>query len=240
MRDTHSPAPLPPYIAELSVAAVGQHSQPDVEIEPVATDENRTATVQLDEPVAHDLKALAQFGRCYILASDGESLFIVDQHAAHERLMFDKLAKKQNSTSFQTLLIPLLLDLDQLEANAAETFSAELAGLGFGFDWIGPGSIRISELPVHIPDSEASCLFRQLLSSALALKTPDIEAFRQIWIETAACHMAVRSGQNLNLPQMQALLDEMGQSERPYTCPHGRPTTIRFTETDLARLFKRL
>jgi DNA mismatch repair protein MutL len=164
----------------------------------------------------------------------------VDQHAAHERLLFDQLAKKQSSTAFQTLLIPMVLDLDPLEVHAAETFTEELARLGFSFDWMGPSAIRISELPVHIPADEAAGLLRQFLSSVLALKTPDAETFRQIWIETAACHMAVRAGQNLNMPQMQALLDEMGQSERPYTCPHGRPTTIRFSENDLARLFKRI
>ena len=196
--------------------------------------------VIIEEPARYGLKALAQFGKCYILASDGESLYIVDQHAAHERLLFDQLAKKQSSTSFQTLLIPLVLDLDPLEVHAAETFSEELARLGFSFDWMGPSAIRISELPVHIPADEAAGLLRQFLSSVLALKTPDAETFRQIWIETAACHMAVRAGQNLNMPQMQALLDEMGQSERPYTCPHGRPTTIRFSENDLARLFKRI
>ena len=186
------------------------------------------------------LKALAQYACCYILATDGDSFYIVDQHAAHERILFDQLARKQTLVAFQTLLVPLVLDLDPLEVSAAEAFSAELTTLGFMFDWLSPAAIRINELPVHIPQEEASGLLRQILSSALTLKTPDAEAFRQLWIETTACHMAVRAGQSLNLPQMQALLDEMARSERPYTCPHGRPTVIRFSETDLARLFKRI
>ena len=77
-------------------------------------------------------------------------------------------------------------------------------------------------------------------TSALNLKTPDMEKFRQLWIETAACHMAVRAGQSLNQPQMQGLLDDLMKSERPYSCPHGRPTLIRFTDNDLAKLFKRI
>jgi len=190
--------------------------------------------------VESKLKALAQYARCYIVASDSDSLYIVDQHAAHERLLFDLLAQKQAPSSFQTLLIPLVVDLDPLEAQAADTYATELSGLGFFFDWVGPGAVRISELPTHLPPQEAEGLFHQILSSALTLKTPDAEAFRQLWIETAACHMAVRAGQMLNQPQMQGLLDDLMRAERPYTCPHGRPTLIRLTEKDLAKLFKRI
>ena len=200
----------------------------------------QTANPMLAGEPSNELTALGQFAQCYILASDGASLYIIDQHAAHERLMFEQLAKKQAPTSFQTLLLPLVLDLDPLEVSAAETYESELSTLGFGFDWLGPNTLRITELPVQIPEQDATGLFRQFLSSALRLKTPDPESFRQLWIETAACHMSVRAGQTLNLPQMQALLDEMGRSERPYTCPHGRPTVIRFTGTDLDRLFKRI
>jgi DNA mismatch repair protein MutL len=186
------------------------------------------------------LQALAQYARCYILANDGDSLYIVDQHAAHERLLFDLLAQKQVSSNFQTLLIPLVIDLDPLEVQAAEVYAKELTGLGFAFDWLGPAAVRIFELPTHIPPQEVEGLFHQLLSSALTLKTPDAEAFRQLWIETAACHMAVRAGKVLNQPQMQGLLDDLMKAERPYTCPHGRPTLIRLTEKDLSKLFKRI
>ena len=186
------------------------------------------------------MKVLAHYARCYILASDGDSLYIVDQHAAHERLLFDLLAQKQAPSAFQTLLIPLVVDLDPLEAQAADIYATELSGLGFSFDWVGPGAVRISELPTHLPPQEAEGLFHQILSSVLTLKTPDMETIRQLWIETAACHMAVRAGQLLNQPQMQGLVDDLMKTDRPYTCPHGRPTLIRLTEKDLAKLFKRI
>ena len=189
---------------------------------------------------APKLTALCQFRQCYILASDGDCLYIVDQHAAHERILFDLLSSQQSPSHFQTLLIPDVLDLDPLEVQAAESFAAELAGLGFIFDWVGPTSVRLSELPTHIPPSEARSLFRQILSAAQSYKVPDIEALRKLWIETAACHMAVRFGQNLNQQQMQGLLDDLLKTPRPYSCPHGRPTLIRFSEQDLAKLFKRI
>ena len=208
---------------------------------PIGADDDSEAEPDNATPAAENrLKALAQYARCYILADDGDSLYIVDQHAAHERLLFDLLSKKQAPAAFQTLLIPRVVDLDPLEVQAAETFDHELAGLGFAYDWVGPCAVRISELPTHIPPDEAESLFHQILSSALTLKTPDTETFRQLWIETAACHMAVRAGQTLNQPQMQGLLDDLMKAERPYTCPHGRPTLIRLTEKDLARLFKRI
>ena len=208
---------------------------------PIVSNDDPEAEPYTAPPAAENrLKALAQYARCYILADDGDSLYIVDQHAAHERLLFDLLAKKQAPAAFQTLLIPRVVDLDPLEVQAAETYVHELAGLGFAYDWMGPSAVRISELPTHIPPDEAESLFHQILSSALTLKTPDTETFRQLWIETAACHMAVRAGQTLNQPQMQGLLDDLIKAERPFTCPHGRPTLIRLTEKDLARLFKRI
>ena len=211
------------------------------ELTPIGADDEPETEPDNATPAAENrLKALAQYARCYILADDGDSLYIVDQHAAHERLLFDLLSKKQAPAAFQTLLIPRVVDLDPLEVQAAETFDHELAGLGFAYDWVGPCAVRISELPTHIPPDEAESLFHQILSSALTLKTPDTETFRQLWIETAACHMAVRAGQTLNQPQMQGLLDDLMKAERPYTCPHGRPTLIRLTEKDLARLFKRI
>lgn len=206
---------------------------PAVTTEPVVAEQAATQ-------VASKLTALCQFRQCYILASDGDCLYIVDQHAAHERILFDLLSSQQSPAHFQTLLIPDVLDLDPLEVQAAESFAAELAGLGFIFDWVGPTSIRLSELPTHIPPSEARSLFRQILSAAQSYKVPDIEALRKLWIETAACHMAVRFGQNLNQQQMQGLLDDLLKTPRPYSCPHGRPTLIRFSEQDLAKLFKRI
>ena len=214
--------------AEESVAAASAAIIDPVVAEPAATQ------------TTSKLKALCQFRQCYILASDGDCLYIVDQHAAHERILFDLLASQQSPAHFQTLLIPDVLDLDPLEVQAAESFAVELAELGFIFDWVGPTSIRLSELPTHIPPTEARALFRQILSAAQSYKIPDIEALRKLWIETAACHMAVRFGQNLNQQQMQGLLDDLLNTPRPYTCPHGRPTLIRFSEQDLAKLFKRI
>ena len=207
---------------------------PTVTTEPVVEAE---VTATQATPI---LTALCQFRPCYILASVGDCLYIVDQHAAHERILFDLLSSQQSPAHFQTLLIPDVLDLDPLEVQAAESFAAELAGLGFIFDWVGPTSVRLSELPTHIPPSEARSLFRQILSAAQSYKVPDIEALRKLWIETAACHMAVRFGQNLNQQQMQGLLDDLLKTPRPYSCPHGRPTLIRFSEQDLAKLFKRI
>ncbi len=207
---------------------------PTVTTEPVVEAE---VTATQATPI---LTALCQFRQCYILASDGDCLYIVDQHAAHERILFDLLSSQQSPSHFQTLLIPDVLDLDPLEVQAAESFAAELAGLGFIFDWVGPTSVRLSELPTHILPSEARSLFRQILSAAQSYKVPDIEALRKLWIETAACHMAVRFGQNLNQQQMQGLLDDLLKTPRPYSCPHGRPTLIRFSEQDLAKLFKRI
>jgi len=200
---------------------------------------NEKSLLQLKEPPIF-LQAIAQFKQCYILAADGEYLYIVDQHAAHERILFDSLSRQQRSDAFQTLLIPLLLELDPFEVQVAEAHESDLAVLGFVFDWISPSTVRLSELPTRIPPQEAAVLFREILSTVLTYKLPDMESLRKAWIDTAACHMAVRAGQSLNQQQMQGLLDDLLKTERPYACPHGRPTLIRFSDQDMARLFKRI
>lgn len=186
-----------------------------------------------------EVQVLAQFKKCYIVAIDQENVYLIDQHAAHERIMYDLLVEQSSPTAYQTLLIPLILDLDPIEVQAAEAFDAELGSLGFHFDWIGPSSIRLNELPNHIPSTEAEELFRQMLSATKSYKSPDAETFRKSWLETAACHMAVRSGQILNIIQMQGLVNNLLQTSRPFSCPHGRPTTIRLNEKDISRLFQR-
>ncbi len=217
----------------------GPDDEPQLQRVPASEHEDQSADVQ-SSGSAFYLRALSQFNQCYILATDGACLYIIDQHAAHERILFDILSRQQSPTAFQTLLIPLVLDLDPLEVQSAESHVSDLTSLGFVFDWIGPSTVRLSELPTHIPPEEAAVLFRQILSAALTYKLPDIESLRKVWIETAACHMAVRAGQTLNQQQMQGLLDDLMKTDRPYACPHGRPTLIRFTDQDLAKLFKRI
>lgn len=187
------------------------------------------------------LTPLGQISNLFIIATDGDSLYIVDQHAAHERILFDRLLvdKENAKVQGQVLLIPALLDLDPLEVSFVEEHESVLKTMGFSFDWVGPGTLRLLEIPVSLPATEAVELFRESLGASLALKKPDPLALRKEWIHTTACHMAVRAGQNLTLPLMQALLDDLLKTELPFTCPHGRPITIRLTREDLSRMFRR-
>ena len=182
---------------------------------------------------------LEQISGLYILASDGNSLFVIDQHAAHERIIFDKLSGTQDQSGRQLLLIPDLIDLDPLEVSFVEENELLLNELGFLFDWVGPGTLRLLEIPLSLPPNDASVLFREALDASLQLKNPSPAILRREWIHSTACHMAVRAGQSLNLPMMQKLISDLMQSPHPFTCPHGRPVIIQMTADDFARLFRR-
>jgi len=185
------------------------------------------------------LAPMGQVANCYIIAKGGEDLYIIDQHAAHERLLFEKLSAKTIDIPLQTLLIPVLIELDPLEVRQVEEILPLFINLGFELDWAGPTVLRLTELPCDLAPQEAKTFIQQILSIVSQLKTPTPADLRLAVIESSACHMAVRSGQALNHHQLKALLDELSASPLPYTCPHGRPTIIRFTPSDLGRLFKR-
>lgn len=197
-------------------------------------------------PVAKDqakevapLVPLEQIAGLYILASDGHSLFIIDQHAAHERIIFDNIMNSQGPSGRQLLLIPDLIDLDPLEVSFVEENETLLTDLGFSFDWVGPGTLRLHEIPLSLPSNGIASLFREALDASLKLKNPSPSVLRREWIHSASCHMAVRAGQSLNLPMMQKLIDDLIKSTHPFTCPHGRPVIIQMTAEDFAKMFRR-
>ncbi|MDY6295168.1 MAG: DNA mismatch repair endonuclease MutL [Schwartzia succinivorans] len=182
---------------------------------------------------------IGQVALCYIIAQDPESLYIIDQHAAHERILYDKFSRMADGIPSQQLLVHPIMSFGRQEMELLESHQALLHSLGFDMEAGGPQEVRLKAVPSDIPDSEAETVLRKIVEALLSMHSPTAAEIRHACIATTACRAAIKRGEELNLRQMQIILDELAHTERPYTCPHGRPTILRFESKDLAKMFKR-
>ena len=213
---------------------------------------DKSAPVEKFEPVektppqqkkpALELEPIGQVARCYIVAQGGTDLYIVDQHAAHERILFDRLSGYAERVPAQGLLIHRVLKFDSREAELIEKNLAVFAELGFTMEPSGENEFRLTEVPVDASDTDAENLLRGIVEEIFTgvNEADDIaKKIRQSILATTACKAAIKAGQELNLRQMQILLNDLAKTAHPHTCPHGRPTIIKFSSGDLAKMFKR-
>ena len=186
--------------------------------------------------------ALAQLAGIYILAENEDGLIIVDMHAAHERVTYERLKVTLGSDKLkgQPLLVPISVNVSEREAEAVETCSDRLRQLGFAALRRGPEEIQISEVPQLLDGTEVEALFRDVLSDLLSSSGGErVEGLANDVLATMACHGAIRANRQLSVEEMNALLREMEQTERSDQCNHGRPTWTRVTIVELDRLFFR-
>ncbi|MDV3439408.1 DNA mismatch repair endonuclease MutL [Pseudomonas otitidis] len=186
--------------------------------------------------------ALAQLKGIYILAENAQGLVLVDMHAAHERITYErlKIAMASEGLKGQPLLVPESLAVSQREADCAEEHAAWFQRLGFELQRLGPESLAIRQTPALLKQAEASQLVRDVLSDLLEYGTSDrIQAHLNELLATMACHGAVRANRRLTVPEMNGLLRDMEQTERSGQCNHGRPTWTQLGMDDLDKLFLR-
>ncbi|WP_182185635.1 DNA mismatch repair endonuclease MutL [Pectinatus frisingensis] len=200
----------------------------------------------LDDPqsaesiAAGNLMPLGQIDLCYIIAQGEDGMYIIDQHAAHERILYDKFGLAKDRIVSQQLLIHLILNLSPAEYDLLENNQETLYNLGFRIEAAGPQQFRLCELPADIPQDAAENTIRDILASLEEMHTPTPQEIRHACLATAACRAAIKAGDKLTIQQMKIILDELANTKLPYTCPHGRPTIIKFEHHDLAKMFKRI
>lgn len=186
--------------------------------------------------------ALAQLSGIYILAQNDEGLIIVDMHAAHERVTYERLKQSlgEDKLKCQPLLVPISIRVSEREAEAVDLHGEELSRLGLVAVRRGPEEIQITEVPLLLKGTEVEPLMRDVLSDLLAAAGVDrVAGAADALLATMACHAAVRANRQLNLEEMNALLREMESTERSDQCNHGRPTWTQITIAELDRLFLR-
>ncbi|MDD1960612.1 DNA mismatch repair endonuclease MutL [Pseudomonas sp. 39004] len=186
--------------------------------------------------------ALAQLKGIYILAENAVGLVLVDMHAAHERIMYERLkvAMASEGLSGQPLLVPESLAMSQREADCAEEHAQWFQRLGFELQRLGPETLAIRQIPALLKQAEANRLVQDVLADLMEYGTSDrIQAHLNELLGTMACHGAVRANRRLAIPEMNALLRDMESTERSGQCNHGRPTWTQMGLDDLDKLFLR-
>lgn len=192
--------------------------------------------------ILEGFEILGQFQRTFIIASTPKALLVVDQHVAHERVMYEKLTirREREPIPIQALLMPVTVPLDRKTAMAVSDLIPRLQQMGFLVEPFGPDTLMLRGAPAWVRGVSPETLVRDLLGEMTELSAQRQQrAGYDPLVATAACHMSVKAGDRLDKPEMQQLLQDLAATENPYLCPHGRPVILTITQQELERRFLR-
>ena len=186
--------------------------------------------------------AIAQLKGIFILAENEHGLVLVDMHAAHERITYERMKSAREGAGIQTqpLLVPVSIEVSQHEADCAAAHHEFFDSVGIRVDRAGPESLVVRQIPVILQSSDVDQLLRDVLSDILEYGSSDrIQAHIDEILSTMACHGSVRANRRLSIPEMDGLLRDMEDTERSGQCNHGRPTWTQLSLDELDKLFLR-
>jgi len=206
--------------------------------EPSVTGDRLASAESLDE-----LKPLGQVNSSFIVAVNGEGLWIIDQHVAHERVLFEQhlRARREGQLTGQRMLVPLMVELSPRQLAIFERIAEELTANGFEVAQMGPRSVAIHAAPAGIAASDAERLLMEILdgtereNAAVSMDTLQAKI-----AASTSCHAAIKVNMPLDLKKMEWLLGELAKTEAPMSCPHGRPIVLRYSVREIERAFKRI
>nr|WP_010391882.1 DNA mismatch repair endonuclease MutL [Paracoccus sp. TRP] len=224
----------PAIAASLALQAPGFAESPSARVEPEPGGEAQT-----DAPLG---AARAQLHENWIIAQTANGIVIVDQHAAHERLVYERLKAQQetNGIASQALLIPEIVELSEADAQRILSIAGDLAELGLVIEPFGGGAVAVREVPVLVKRLNVQRLIRDILDDLADQGTSErLRARVDAVLSSMACHGSVRSGRRMTADEMNALLREMERVPKSGQCNHGRPTWIELKLSDIERLFGR-
>ena len=189
--------------------------------------------------VADDVKVMGQFADLYVIAEVEKKLLLIDQHAAHERIMYEQVLDSRDM-GWQELLDPVTLELNPKERVVLEEFIPYLEEVGFSISEFGPDTYVVTTVPTIFGRMENPDVVHDIVSDLLSVGRikDDTEIYDHVF-STMACRAAIKAGAVCNKEQMADLIRQLKKCRNPYTCPHGRPTMISFTREELDRMFKR-
>lgn len=201
-----------------------------------------TKSIEVEQLNVSKIQPIGQLHQSYIIAVDNQGLLLVDQHVAHERILFDKFRKKEDLRKIesQNLLLPETFDLTPAQASAFNLIESELENLGFGVMRLSGRTIAIKAVPSDLPPSEVRNLLAEVLDTVDSEKLGNaIETIRDEIAASLACKAAVKVNMKLTQEKMEWLIDNLITNSAATTCPHGRPIILRLTMKDIERSFHR-
>ena len=190
-----------------------------------------------------DLKPLGQVNSSFIVAVNGEGLWIIDQHVAHERVLFEQhlRARREGELGGQRMLVPLIVELNPRQLAIFEQIGEELRANGFEAELMGAREVAIQAAPAGIASSDAEKLLCEILDGvARESQAISIDSLQSKIAASTSCHAAIKVNTPLDTTKMEWLLGELAKTEYPMSCPHGRPVVLRYSVTEIQRAFKRI
>lgn len=244
------------------LSAVDNFSKPDVSDQEVAYEEELTFHPEFDfgtnnrgfeqviqklkpEKVAQRFPQLEYFGQMhgtYLFAQSKEGLYIVDQHAAQERIKYEYFREKigEVTDDLQELLVPFVLDYPNSDALKLKEQKPILEEVGIYLEEFGQNSFIVRVHPTWYPNGEEEAIIREMIDMLLTTGNVSVKKFREATAIMMSCKRSIKANHYLNEVQARVLLSDLAQCENPFNCPHGRPVLIHFTNSDMERMFKRI
>lgn len=196
----------------------------------------------LDAPKFPEMEIIGQYSKTYILAQYNQTLYLFDQHACHEKINFENYMEefKNHSIVVQPLLVPELADLSMEDWNLYLENKELFTQAGFSIEEFGDRTVSIREVPAFLGRSNPKTYFNEILDNLKNLGKGTKEEVRFMKIATAACKASIKANDKLTFDEMKSLLDRLRYIKEPFTCPHGRPTMIKFELKDIEKMFRRI
>lgn len=194
------------------------------------------------EPFFKQYKLIGQIFQTYWMIEQGECLYLIDQHAAHERILFEEFMtrfKEENMVS-QKLLLPQMLNLSSSEIEILKENQSLLEGFGFEFETFGQNQYALKAVPYLLKEPSGAGFFTEILDSLSEQKIRSVYDMKLLAVATMACKAAVKGHDRLSFQEAEAMIGRLLKLENPFTCPHGRPTIIEMTKYELEKKFKRI
>jgi DNA mismatch repair protein MutL len=236
---------IPGILAGATVGSrwIGAPNRAGEETEQPRRADEPSGGAQAGSPEVRPMIPLGQFRDTFIIAIDDEGVAIIDQHVAHERILFEQVMEKLTAGHMegQRLLTPMLLDLSAPQRQALAASAEALSRFGFELEEFGGGSVRIAEVPALLVPSEYEAAIRALAEDLQGLdKGSRVEDALKRIAATTACHAAVKANYPLTREKMQYILDELRRTAYSTVCPHGRPVVLRLTRREIEKNFQRI
>ncbi|HWR25300.1 MAG TPA: DNA mismatch repair endonuclease MutL [Methanosarcina sp.] len=211
-----------------------------IEKEKISAEESRKPKKKVNTGLLEDLRVIGQVSKLYILAEKGEDLVLIDQHAAHERILYEQVLRMKKSR-VQELITPVTIELTPKEKVLMEEYIPSLENCGFGISEFGNNTYVVTFVPEVFGRLENPEIVHDIVSDLLASgKVKKETGISEKICKTLACRAAIKGGAACSIRQIEELIEQLKKAENPYSCPHGRPTVITFTKGELDRMFARI